>query len=333
MIQSIYESGIAFILAFQSMGTWLNSPMQFFSLLGNDIFFLLVAPVIFWSIDAALGLRLGLFLMISASVNEALKLFMHQPRPYWFSSRVTAFSSESSFGIPSGHAQNAVVVWGTIASYIHKAWAWIAAIALIFLIGLSRLYLAVHFPSDVLVGWLIGAVLLWILLKSEKPLLKWFKPLSRSSQLLLALAGSIALILLNVLARATLSGWSLPQDWIANAQRAFPEQMINPLAINGAFSNAGAFFGLAAGAILIQNSRGGYDAGGAVWKRVLRYLLGLVGITLIYFGLSAIFPHGEDIVSQGLRYLRYALVGFWVTYLAPALFLALKLADRKKPGG
>ena len=185
------------------MGTWLNSPMQFFSLLGNDIFFLLVAPVIFWSIDAALGLRLGLFLMISASVNEALKLFMHQPRPYWFSPRVTAFSSESSFGIPSGHAQNAVVVWGTIASYIHKAWAWIAAIALILLIGLSRLYLAVHFPSDVLVGWLIGAVLLWILLKSEKPLLKWFKPLSRSSQLLLALAGSIALILLNVLARAT----------------------------------------------------------------------------------------------------------------------------------
>ena len=34
MIQSIYEFGIAFILAFQSMGTWLNSPMQFFSYAG-----------------------------------------------------------------------------------------------------------------------------------------------------------------------------------------------------------------------------------------------------------------------------------------------------------
>jgi membrane-associated phospholipid phosphatase len=332
MIQSLYESGIAFILAFQSMGTWLNPPMQFISMLGNDLFFLLVAPVIFWSINAALGLRLGLFLMISASLNEALKLLMHQPRPYWYSPRVTAYSSESSFGIPSGHAQNAVVVWGTIASYIHKAWAWILAIVLIFLIGLSRMYLAVHFPSDVLVGWLVGAVLLWVLLKAEKPFLKWFTPLRRPIQLLLALAGSIALILMNVLAKSTLSAWSIPQDWITNAQRAFPEQMINPLAINGAFSNAGAFFGLAAGAILIRNSRGSYDAGGLLWKRFVRYMVGLVGISLIYFGLSAIFSHSEDFASQGLRFLRYALVGFWVTYLAPYLFLALKLAERKTPG-
>jgi membrane-associated phospholipid phosphatase len=333
MIQSIYESSIAFIVAFQSLGTWLTPPMQLFSMLGNDIFFILVAPVIFWSIDAALGLRLGLFLMISASLNEALKLFMHQPRPYWFSPRVTAFSSESSFGIPSGHAQNAVVVWGTIASYIHKAWAWVTAIVLILLIGLSRMYLAVHFPSDVLAGWLIGAVLLWVLLKSEKPFLSWFKPLHRPVQLLLALAGSITLILLNVLARSTLSSWNIPQEWITNALREFPDQMINPLAINGAFSNAGAFFGLAAGAILLQNSRGSYNAGGPVWKRFVRYLVGLVGISLIYFGLSAIFPHGEDIASQGLRYLRYALVGFWVTYLAPSIFLALRLADRKTPSG
>ena len=331
MIQPIYDSGIAFILAFQSLGAWLNPPMQLLSFLGNDLFFLLVAPIIFWSIDAALGLRLGLFLMISASVNEALKLFMHLPRPYWYSSRVNAFSAESSFGIPSGHAQNAVVVWGTLAHYINKLWAWIVAIVLIFLIGMSRMYLAVHFPTDVLAGWLIGALLLWILLKTEKPLLRWFKPLSRPVQLLLALGGSIALILLNVLAKSTLSGWSIPQDWITNALRVFPDQLINPLSINGAFSNAGAFFGLAAGAILIQSSQGGYDAGGPVWKRIVRYIVGLLGLTVIYFGLSAIFPHGEDVTSQVLRYFRYALVGFWVTCLAPLLFLALKLADRKKP--
>ena len=333
MIQSIYDSGIAFILALQSFGAWLNSPMQLLSFLGNDLFYLLVAPIIYWSIDAALGLRLGLFLMISASINEALKLILHSPRPYWHSPRVTAFSSETSFGIPSGHAQNAVVVWGTLAFYINKLWAWIVAIALILLIGLSRMYLAVHFPTDVLAGWLIGGLLLWILLKSEKPLLKWFKPLSRPVQLLLALAGSIALILLNVLARSTLSSWSIPQDWITNALSAFPDQAIDPLSINGAFSNAGAFFGLAAGAIMLQSSNGGYDAGGPLWKRFVRYLVGLIGITLIYFGLSAIFPHGEDFVSQGLRYFRYTLVGFWVTYLAPALFLLLKLADRKKPVG
>ena len=329
MIQSIYDSGIAFIISFQALGAWLSSPMQLLSFLGNDLFFLLVAPVFFWCIDAALGVRLGLFLMISASINEALKLFLHSPRPYWYSPRVTALSAEPSFGIPSGHAQNAVVVWGTLAHYINKLWAWIVAIVLIFLIGLSRMYLAVHFPTDVLAGWLIGALLLWVLLKTEKPFLKWFKPLNRPLQLLLALAGSFALILLNVLARSTLSGWSIPQDWISNALKAFPAQAINPLSINSAFSNAGAFFGLAAGAILIQSSKGGFDAGGPFWKRIVRYSIGLVGIIVIYFGLSALFPHGEDVTSQALRYTRYAMVGFWVTYLAPALFLSLKLADRK----
>jgi membrane-associated phospholipid phosphatase len=329
MIQSIYDSGLAFILAFQTLGARLNPPMQLLSFLGNDLFFLLVAPVIFWSIDAALGLRLGLFLMVSASVNEALKLILHSPRPYWISNRVSALSSETSFGIPSGHAQNSVVVWGTLAHHIHKSWAWIAAIALIFLIGISRTYLAVHFPTDVLAGWVIGALLLWVLLKIEKPLLRWFKPLSRPAQVLLALAGSFGLILLSVSARAALGTWSIPQDWIANALVAFPDVEINPLSIKSAFSNAGAFFGLAAGAILLANKQGDYDAGGPVWKRFVRYLVGLVGISLIYFGLSAVFPHGEDYTALGLRYLRYALVGFWVTYLAPSLFMMLKLAERK----
>jgi membrane-associated phospholipid phosphatase len=331
MIQSIYDSGIAFILAFQSLGAWLNPPMQLLSFLGTDLFFLFVAPVIFWSVDATLGLRLGLFLMISATINGALKLIMHQPRPYWFSPRVTAFSAELSFGVPSGHAQNAVVIWGTLAHYIHKRWAWIVAVVLIFLIGVSRTFLAVHFPTDVLAGWVIGALLLWILLKTEKPLMKWFKPLSRPAQLLLALAGSMGLILLTVFARSSLNGWGIPQEWITQALQAFPEQMINPLSINGAYSNAGAFFGLAAGAILIQSSKGGYDAGGPVWKRILRYFIGLAGIIMIYFGLSAIFPRGEDIFSQGLRYFRYALVGLWITFLAPSVFLMLNLADRKKP--
>lgn len=329
MIQSIYDSGIAFILAFQALGAWLNPPMQVLSFFGNDLFFLLVAPVIFWSIDAALGLRLGLFLMVSASVNEALKLILHSPRPYWYSTRVGALSSETSFGVPSGHAQNSVVVWGTLAHHIHKSWAWIAAIALIFLIGVSRTYLAVHFPTDVLAGWVIGALLLWVLLKIEKPLLRWTKPLSRPAQVLLALAGSIGLILLSVIARASLGSWSVPQEWIANALAAFPDVEINPLSIRSAFSNAGAFFGLAAGAILLPNKNGTFDARGPVWKRFLRYVVGLVGISLIYFGLSAVFPHGEDYTSLGLRYIRYALVGFWVTYLAPSLFIVLKLAERK----
>ncbi|MBK8780902.1 MAG: hypothetical protein IPO22_03685 [Anaerolineales bacterium] len=49
------------------------------------------------------------------------------------SSHVRALWSETSFGIPSGHAQNAMSVWGIIAAYRKQTWVWVAAIFLIFL--------------------------------------------------------------------------------------------------------------------------------------------------------------------------------------------------------
>ena len=65
-------------------------------------------------------------------------------------------------------------------------------------------------------------------------------------------------------------------------------------------------------------------------KRALRYLIGLVGILIFWFGLGAIFPRQEEIISYVLRYFRYVLVGFWVSGGAPWVFLRFKLAD--KPG-
>ncbi|MBK9603359.1 MAG: hypothetical protein IPO36_16190 [Anaerolineales bacterium] len=60
-MQTLIESGIAFIIALQSLGDWLIAPMQFFSYLGNEEFFLLVLPLLYWSVDSALGLRSGAY--------------------------------------------------------------------------------------------------------------------------------------------------------------------------------------------------------------------------------------------------------------------------------
>jgi len=65
----------------------------------------------------------------------------HAPRPYWYSKDVKALSAEGTFGLPSGHAQRAVVLFGALAAWLKRGWAWAAAIALILLVGLSRLYL------------------------------------------------------------------------------------------------------------------------------------------------------------------------------------------------
>jgi hypothetical protein len=91
------------------------------------------------------------------------------------------------------------------------------------------------------------------------------------------------------------------------------------------FTNAGAFFGLATGAILIEQW-GGYSTRGTWWQLMLRYLIGVAGVLAIRYGLGAIFPGGEEVGPYVLRYVRYALIGVWVTGLAPFIFRKIKLA-------
>jgi membrane-associated phospholipid phosphatase len=311
-------------LILQSLGAWLLAPMQFFSFLGTEQFYLFVAPALLWCLDASLGLRLGLGLAVSSSVNSILKLVFNSPRPYWVSERVQAYAYETSFGLPSGHAQNAVVVWGLLAAWIKRTWAWIAAILLMLMIGLSRLYLGVHFLGDVLAGWLVGALILWAFLRLERPVLAWLTRRSITQQALAALGFSLLLVLLGYLARAALGDWQTPAAWVTLALRAPEAEPPNPLALSGLVSQAGVFFGLALGGILLKQ-QGWYNAGGPVLQRLLRYLVGLAGVLAIHTLLGAVFPHGEDLVAYALRYVRYALIGLWIAYLAPRLFIRLKL--------
>ena len=95
--------GISFIVTTQSLGVWLEMPMKIFSLLGSEEFFLVFLPLVYWSVDAALGLRIGLILMVGTSVNDLFKMALHGPRPYWVSTKVQGMASETSFGVPSGH--------------------------------------------------------------------------------------------------------------------------------------------------------------------------------------------------------------------------------------
>lgn len=321
------DLGIEIVLFVQSLGNWLAGPMLFFTFLGSEQFFLLIAPAIYWCINSQIGLRLGIYLSLTAGVNSILKIIFHTPRPYWYDTRVAALAGESSFGIPSGHSQSAVVVWGSLAASIGKRWLGFLAGLLIILIGLSRIYLGVHFPTDVLVGWLIGIILLWILIKIEPRVLSWLRRSNLSTQISAAFIVSILLILIAWLARLALGDWSVPSAWIENAAKAFPEgERINPLALSGIVSNAAIFFGLATGAMWI-NSRGGFRIQATGWQLLLRYLVGLLGVVVFWFGLGEILPDGESLLPLFLRYLRYALVGFWVSGLAPDIFIRLHLAD------
>lgn len=97
----------------------------------------------------------------SGLINSVLKIAFNRPRPDVFPWR-TEHVGVASF--PSGHAMTSIVVYGTLAFLIArlaptvwlKRMVWTVAMLVVLVVGLSRLYLGVHYPSDVLAGFVVG---------------------------------------------------------------------------------------------------------------------------------------------------------------------------------
>ncbi|MCX6067626.1 MAG: phosphatase PAP2 family protein [Chloroflexi bacterium] len=328
-METIWNLGITLIVWFQGLGTWLVLPMKLFSFLGSEEFFLVLLPLIYWCVDSNAGLRIGMIVLFSSGLNDILKLALRGPRPYWFSTQVKAFAAETSFGVPSGHAQIATGLWGMAAALLKRGWASVLAVFIILMIGLSRLYLAVHFPHDVLLGWTLGALTLWAFLAWWDSVAAWAKQKSLGQQVGLAFSVSVLMLVFGAIAFGSLRGWVLPAEWLANAQQAGVDALPAPVTLSSTITSAGVLFGMLAG-LAWMNSRGGFDSRGGFWSRVIRLLPGLVGILILYLGLGAVFPRGETLLPYVLRYVRYVSIGLWISAGAPWLFQKLNLARKTK---
>jgi hypothetical protein len=118
--------------------------------------------------------------------------------------------------------------------------------------------------------------------------------------------------------------FTIPEIWVVNAARAAGGE-IAPFTMSGIISSAGTLFGLLAG-VAWTVSRGGWQVSGPVWKRVVRYVIGLLGVLVIWYGLGLVFPRGEAFVPSAFRFIRYSLLGGWVSAGAPQFFTKLKLS-------
>jgi len=318
---------ITLIRVLQDQAAWLAAPMLFFSFLGQPEFFLLVVALLYWCANPRLGLRLGLLMAISAGLSTALKIAFHLPRPYWVSPEVRALASHPSFGLPSGHAQGAVTFWGLLAADARRGWFSLFVVALVFLIGASRIFLGVHFPVDVIAGFAFGLAILIGFLALEEPVGRRIAALPVSRQILLAFAGSIALVLTSLAALAALGDWQVPASWAAGAIQQ-SGQPIHPLDPGGAVTAAGFFFGFAAGAAAAWPRRGSICITGKWSDRLLRYVFGIIVAGMIWFGLGLLVPPEPIIAAYILQYLRTAAAAAWVSYGAPVVFARVYPAGR-----
>jgi len=306
---------------------WLHGSFGFFNaitLLGSEDFFILVMPALYWCLDGALGLRVGIILMLSGHLNGVLKLLFHSPRPYWVSGDVLPGSTETSFGMPSGHAMNTLSIWGLTAWLFSKRWFTALSVAVILLVGFSRIVLGVHFISDVLAGWLLGAMLLVLFIQLDPPFTRWLKNMKTGGHILLVFFSTLIFILLSLLPARFGISTPLPAEWIANATRNPLEATPTPYEISGFFTTAGTWLGMTLGVALLYR-KGGLKSTTNNLHRLLRYVIGLIGLFLFWYGLKLVFPDGESWLALIYRLVRYAMVGLWIGLGAPMVFHSLKL--------
>lgn len=310
---AIYEWGLTVIRAFQSAGnpetgySALTLIARFFTLCGDPIAYLAILPIVFWCIDEKRGFRIAMAVFVSAGLNAAIKESLKISRPFYADPSVKLID-ETGFSTPSAHAQNSAVLFPLLAAPLTARWARLAiSLAFPLLIGLSRVYLGVHYPTDVLLGWTIGAIIsifLLFVLPSARPLH--------------AFAQSIA-------ATAEASERSLKTLKLAAA--AFVALAMN--ATSGRDSSmGGALFGFAAGYILLTDAKNITGetprfsaAKGTPAQKALRLVIGLAGVALLYAGLKKVFPGEESAHYTLFRFIRYALLGFWTSWAAPKLFI------------
>ena len=133
---------------------------QSISDLGSERGYIVLLLAIYLGYDAAIGRRIGVYLLLAFTINFHIKELFGTQRPFLVDEDVMR-SSEENLGpsFPSGHAQASTVFWGYLATRVRRFWFWVVAVVLIALIALTRVYLGVHYPLDVVGGVLIGAAL------------------------------------------------------------------------------------------------------------------------------------------------------------------------------
>ncbi|RLT38245.1 MAG: phosphatase PAP2 family protein [Chloroflexi bacterium] len=281
----------------------LNYYFLFAAFLGQEEFFLIAPPAIYWLYNKQVGRRLVYLLMLGAWTNEAFKNFFRLPRP----PVEIALVEEVGYGLPSGHAQLSLMLWGYAGYTLRRTVRWLPALVLwvIASISFSRLYLAVHYPADVLTGLLIGGLILGASLWAEPRLTEWFGRLPSGQVMGLAAA-------LSVLALLLMPGGGKP--W--------------PVEI--AATEAGLIFGVLVG-LDVERRRVRFAVAGSALQKIGRYLLGLCLLVLVWAGLRALFGliDGGHLIESGLRVVRYALIGLTVTWWVPALFVRMGLAGKE----
>lgn len=173
-----YNRGMetAILRFFESIRSGFLTPFfGFFSLFGEAATIALVVILLYWLLAGRAGEQIAVTLLTSLPVNVIMKHAIARPRPYAAGvvSRVdvdnflvSTRNLGDALSFPSGHAQFTTCLSSSISFKARRWWVWGLSLVFVLLVACSRLYFGVHYPTDVLAGFLLGilATLVWDLI-------------------------------------------------------------------------------------------------------------------------------------------------------------------------
>ena len=269
---------------------FLTALFEGITILGEETLIILLVVALWFAVDSRLAKKVFFVTIFSTGLNGIVKNLAQVPRPFDKGITPVRHETATGFSFPSGHTQNFSTCSTLFAIKFKKTWFTILTIVLIALVAFSRLYLGVHYPSDVIVGIALGVGMAFLgnylfdHVKSEKILY------------LTVLAIFLPFILYFLI--------------VANERFA------------DFFKVFGMMGGLTLIAFLQKDDCLSYDV--AWWKKLIRIVIGVALALALKEGLK-IFKMGNLHVDLMLDTIRYFAVAFAVGYLCPLLFKKIKL--------
>lgn len=263
------------------------------TMLGEETILILMIAVLYFAYDKRLALRIGYITITSMCVNNTVKNLVKRPRPFAVAEVNPARAhTATGYSFPSGHTQTIATWSSAFAMYFKKAWVSVLAGVGIVAVAFSRLFLGVHYPSDVIVGAVLGAVIavgLSIVYDRTKNIHKLY--------------GITALVMLPFAIWFMITADPLYDDF---------------------FKLYGMITGLYIAAGLEEKYAPiEYDV--AVWKKVLRIVIGVAVVLAVKEGFKLVDVFGIlrlSLLLDAIRYMLVVIVGF---VLCPILFKKINM--------